>query len=121
MKDFADDNLKFKENVRKLFKPVENTVGKGEIARYEQFLLFPQCFQKACFLGASKGIIVWEWVKQVWIVLIPQVGNPKILMQVNLVHRCYYNKHSVSTACNTKHAILADDFLRTKHPTRHKD
>ena len=26
---------------------VENTVGKGEIA-YEQFLLFPQCFQKAC-------------------------------------------------------------------------
>ena len=24
---------------------VENTVGKGEIARYEQFLLFSQCFQ----------------------------------------------------------------------------
>ena len=24
---------------------MENTVGKGEIARYEQFLLFPQCFQ----------------------------------------------------------------------------
>ena len=22
--------------------------GKGEIARYEQFLLFPQCFQKTC-------------------------------------------------------------------------
>ena len=42
---------------------VENTVGKGEIARYEQFFLFPQCFQKACFPGASKGVIVWEWVK----------------------------------------------------------
>ena len=25
---------------------VENIVGKGEIARYKQFLLFPQCFQK---------------------------------------------------------------------------
>ena len=25
---------------------VENTEEKGEIARYEQFLLFPQCFQK---------------------------------------------------------------------------
>ena len=25
---------------------VENSVGKGEIAHYEQFLLFPQCFQK---------------------------------------------------------------------------
>ena len=40
-----------------------NTVGKGEIARYEQFLLFPQCFQKACFLEASKSVIVWEQVK----------------------------------------------------------
>ena len=37
-------------------------MGKGEIARYEQFLLFPQCFQKACYPGASKGVIVWEWV-----------------------------------------------------------
>ena len=45
-------------------KRVENTVGKGEIARYEQFLLFPQCFQKACFPGASKGVIVWEWVRR---------------------------------------------------------
>ena len=36
--------------------------GKGEIARYEQFPLFPQCFQQACFPGASKGVIVWEWV-----------------------------------------------------------
>ena len=50
MKDFADDNLKFEENGRKLFKLVENTVGKGEIARYEQS-------------EASKGVIVWEWVK----------------------------------------------------------
>ena len=24
---------------------MENNVGKGEIARYEQFLLFPHCFQ----------------------------------------------------------------------------
>ena len=27
-------------------KRVENTVGKGEIARYKQFLLFPQCFKR---------------------------------------------------------------------------
>ena len=62
MKEFADDNFKFDKNGRKLSKQVENTVGKGEIARNEQFLLFPQCFQKACFPGASKGVIVWEWV-----------------------------------------------------------
>ena len=36
---------------------------KREIARHEQFLLFPQCFQKVCFPGASKGV-VWEWVKE---------------------------------------------------------
>ena len=63
MKQSADDNFKFDENSRKFFKWVENTVGKGEIARYEQFLLFPQCFQKACFQGASKGVVVWELVK----------------------------------------------------------
>ena len=62
LKEFANDNFKFDKNDRKLSKRVENTVGKGEIARYEQFLLFPQCFQKACFQGVSKGVIVWEWV-----------------------------------------------------------
>ena len=43
-----DGNLKVNENGGKFSKRVENAVGKGEIARYEQFLLFPQCFQKAC-------------------------------------------------------------------------
>ena len=65
MKEFADDNFKFDENGGKLSKRVENIVGKGEIACYEQFLFFPQCFQKACFPGASKGVIVWEWVKRI--------------------------------------------------------
>ena len=63
LKAFAVDNFKFDENGRKLSKRVENTVGKGEIALYEQFLLFPQCFQNACFPGVSKGVTVWEWVK----------------------------------------------------------
>ena len=63
LKEFADDNFKFDENGRQLSKQVENTVGKGEIAHNEQFLLFAQCFQKACFPEASKGVIVWEWVK----------------------------------------------------------
>ena len=62
LKEFGDNNFKFYENGRKLSKRVENTVGTGEIAGYEQFLLFPQCFQKACFPGASKGVIMWEWV-----------------------------------------------------------
>ena len=69
LKKFADDNFKYDENGRKLSKRVENTVGKGEIARYEQFLLFPQCFQKACFPWASKGVIVWEWVRNLHITI----------------------------------------------------
>ena len=48
MKEFADDNFKFDENGRKFHKRVEYTVGKGEIARYGQFLLFQKCFQKTC-------------------------------------------------------------------------
>ena len=34
LKEFADDNFNFDENGRKLSKWVENTVGKGKIARY---------------------------------------------------------------------------------------
>ena len=37
---------------------VENIVGKGEIAHYEQFLLFPQCFQKLSVVDASKRVSV---------------------------------------------------------------
>ena len=47
VKDFADDNFRFDENVRNFSNWVEN-VSKGEIACYQQFLLFPQCFQKIC-------------------------------------------------------------------------
>ena len=48
LKEFADDNLRFDEYGSKFSKKVENTERKGQIAHYEQFLLFPQCFQKTC-------------------------------------------------------------------------
>ena len=38
----------------KLSKRVENAVGKGEIAHYEQFLLFPQCSQKTSTADTQK-------------------------------------------------------------------
>ena len=47
-KELADHNSNFDENGRQFYKRVENNVGNGEIARYEQFLLYPQCFQKTC-------------------------------------------------------------------------
>ena len=46
LEEFADDIYKFNDKFRKFSKQVKNTVGKGEIARYEQFLLFQQCFLK---------------------------------------------------------------------------
>ena len=46
--DFAGNIFKFDENGKKLSKRVENTVENEEIACFEQFLLFPQCFQKPC-------------------------------------------------------------------------
>ena len=48
LKENADDNLNFDENGRQFTQKVENTMGKGGIARYEQFFLFSQCFQKTC-------------------------------------------------------------------------
>ena len=42
---------------------VENIVGKGKIAREEQFLLFPQCFQKLSVVDASKWVSIELRVK----------------------------------------------------------
>ena len=40
--------FEFDQTGRKFSKWLENTVGKGELACYEQFLFFPPCFQKTC-------------------------------------------------------------------------
>ena len=40
-REITEDNFKFDENRGKFSKRVENTVGKGETACFEQFLLFP--------------------------------------------------------------------------------
>ena len=46
-----------------VFDWVGNTVGKGENAGYQHFLLFPHCFQKDCYTESLKVVIVWERVK----------------------------------------------------------
>ena len=63
LKQLADNNFKFDENGRKFFKWLENTVGKGEIVCYKQFLLFPLCFQKTCTTDTKKLGLVSERVK----------------------------------------------------------
>ena len=61
-KALAADNLEFDENGRKFSIQVENPVGKVEIARCEQLLFFPQCFQKACIADMNKSGLVWKRV-----------------------------------------------------------
>ena len=65
LKEFANHNFNFNENERKFSKRVENSVGKGEIAYYKQFLLFPPCFQKTCTADTLKPGLVWEWVEKI--------------------------------------------------------
>ena len=56
--------FKFNENGSEFYKRIGNTAGKGEIARYEQFLLFPQCFHKIYTADTLKPGLVWERVNE---------------------------------------------------------
>ena len=61
---------------------MEESYPNGKKTRYKQFLLFPQCFQKACFPGASKGVTVWEWVNKELIQISPfTLAGPKYLCE----------------------------------------
>ena len=98
LNEFADDNFKFDQNGRNLSKRVENTMGTGEIACYEQFLLFPQCFQKACFPGASNGVIVWELVKHHSVYL-----TFSTLFQIKSDSLCTHSCFSEVSRTSTRH------------------
>ena len=52
----ANKNMKSKiwTNGAQLSDQVENIVGKGEMARYKQFVLFPQCFQKLMLMRQNE-------------------------------------------------------------------
>ena len=47
LKTFADNVFVLSQMVKFLFDWVGNTMGKGENAGYQHFLLLSQCFQKA--------------------------------------------------------------------------
>ena len=59
LKRFADNKLNATEKLKFILGWVENIMGKGENAGFQHFVLFPQCFQKASFLGFLKVGIVW--------------------------------------------------------------
>ena len=45
---------------------------KEKLLVTSNFSFPPQCFQKACFPGASKGVTVWEWVKRGLALILPR-------------------------------------------------
>ena len=60
LKEFADENINLMKMVERFSKWLENTVGKGKIAHYEQFLLYPKCFQDQGLFGKGVKVrIVW--------------------------------------------------------------
>ena len=78
LKKSANDNSKFYENGENFSQMVENTVGKGEIACYEQFLHSPQCFQKSYTAQTLKQGLVWERVSRKSETLIGALDNIEI-------------------------------------------
>ena len=47
----ADNTLYVTEKLNFVLERVDNIAGKGENSGYQNFLLFPQCFQKTVFSG----------------------------------------------------------------------
>ena len=45
-----------------LLNRVENSVTKGEIARFEQFIILSQCFQESAAAEASESVCMSERV-----------------------------------------------------------
>ena len=58
-KAFAGDKLIWTQRLKLVLGTVGNIEGKGENAGYQNFLLFPQCFQKLSFPEVLKVWIVW--------------------------------------------------------------
>ena len=64
LKAFADEKLSIAVTRISLIYRVENTMGKGENAGYQHFLLSPKCFPKPPSYGLLKVGIVRKRVKQ---------------------------------------------------------
>ena len=106
---------------KKVIQTDRKHCGKRRNCSLQQFLLFPQCFQKGCFSGVSKGVIVWEWIN-----LLPHnydfwcqrkkhfenMGNEKMLVTniFSLTHGVfnYTIKHKF---CLKQHIICGREIL----------
>ena len=113
MKEFADDNLKFNENGRKFSKRIENTVGKGEIASYEQFLLFSQCFEKTCSADTSKQGFVWKRVNSLPNDIILNQSRLKAIVddKINVIQKVNFDLRRVESIVGKGENAAYQHFL----------
>ena len=58
-KAVVDDKNKMAQMMKPNSKIIENTVGRGEYAGYQHFLLCPQSFQQVSSHGSLKLGILW--------------------------------------------------------------
>ena len=55
LKAFADNKINVDENLKFVFRWVENIVGKGENAGYQYFSPFPRMFSKGFLFRVAKS------------------------------------------------------------------
>ena len=85
-----------------LLDKVENTVGKGENAGYQHFLLFLQCFPKPSSQRSLKVRIVWNRVN------IEDISFPTYMyiVQRNMFTACLLNRTSRKIAKHSKQVTV---------------
>ena len=59
LKAFVDDKLNVTKMIISVFDKSRKHFGERRKCLYKQFILIPQCFQKASFPDLSKGVTVW--------------------------------------------------------------
>ena len=71
--------------MKNILRNVENIAGNEENAGYQHFLLFPQCFQRASFLGSLILKIVWYFLLQEFSLSLQYF----LLQEVSLSLQCF--------------------------------
>ena len=103
------------------YKSLENTVGKGEIARREQFLLFPQCFlpiwRAFCHFQQNlnsclQTLSVWKSLKlDIW-----ERVKPVLTLLSFQSHRLLWKENAFEKYCGKGRINLVTSILpRTFH------
>ena len=87
MKPLADNKINMTIKLKYVSERAKNILGKGEIAGYHHFILFPKHFQKPHSLMSLKVQIVWQRVKSQRLFLntvenLHEKGNKSITWQI---------------------------------------